>query len=69
MKKRTLVDRMIARDKALANDAYTPVGHIRAELNRLARQVRRLKENRSHMQCDYTWALSDVLALIKEAKK
>ena len=49
--------------------AKTVTQHVRAELDRLARQVRRLKENRSHMQCDYTWALSDVLALIKEAKR
>ena len=42
--------------------------HVRAELDRLARQVRRLGENRSHQECDYTMALHHVLALIREAK-
>jgi hypothetical protein len=47
----------------------TAHGHVRAELDRLARQVRRLAENRSHMPCAYTRALSDVLQLIRDCKR
>ena len=45
------------------------LAHVRAELDRLARQVRRLGENRSHQECDYTLALHHVRALILEAKR
>ena len=68
--KRFLADRMAKRDEDLVNDAYTPLGHVRAELDRLARQVRQLPTTRG-MYYDQARSvkLKDVLALLREAKK
>ena len=65
--KRFLADRMAKRDEDLVNDAYTPLGHVRAELDRLARQVREL--NRYDIAQVECLKLKDVLALLREAKK
>lgn len=72
-KRKTLVYRIADREwKHSQRHPNTPmpvIKDIRAELQRVARQVRKLRENRSHMECDYTWALKDVLDLLKEAAK
>lgn len=67
--KRSLDQRITTRWEKSRFKSVPHIEHVRAELDRLARQVRKLKENRSHMQCDYTWALNDVLRLIREARK
>jgi hypothetical protein len=73
MKKRTLVDRMIARDKALVHDALTTYGHIRAELDRLARQVRKLRSTPTlsypNVYESYLGAIDSTLGLIREARR
>ena len=75
-KRKTLEERIEHRDK---NASWTVRGHIADEIDRLARQVRKLKREclpsklRCHDEADfieaYNRALADVLALIKEAKR
>ena len=56
---KTLEERIIARDRA---DYYTPIWHVRAELDRLARKVRKLDG-----KCPLIYR-RDVLALLREAR-
>jgi hypothetical protein len=64
-----LADRMIARDRRLVNDTYTPLGHVRAELDRLARQVQKMAAKQGYRTTMYDVAIHDVLKLIREAKQ
>ena len=66
---KTLEERIIARDRALVNDYYTPIWHVRAELDRLARQVRKLNTYGDRRPDDKWVRLIDVLALLREARK
>lgn len=78
MKTRTLFDRYIARVRK-AESSMHPNQHVRAELQRVARQVRKLKREclpaqlRCHDEADfieaYNRALADVLDLIREAQR
>ena len=72
MKTRTLFDRYIARVRK-AESSMHPNQHVRAELQRVARQVRKLRstptinhETTSHAYID---ALNKVQVLIREAQR
>ena len=62
-------ERMVRRDLRLKNDAYTPVGHVVLELDRLARKVRGLERLTPNKPLSGWIKRSDVLQLIQRAKK
>lgn len=69
-KKLTLQERI--NDRWVHLESMRPITvatHVRDEMDQLAGQVQKLKENRSFMQGDYLAALDAVLKLIKERKK
>lgn len=76
-RRKTLLNRMLDRDKVgLGTSAgkryYTRQDHIRAELDRLSRKVRKHAHRDGYCpiwQGGYMTAIGDVLALIKEAKR
>jgi len=64
------------RDRDIKNTGvmgYTQEYHIRAELNRLARQVLKIRQEVERpagpIDAGYKTALTDVLSLIREAKR
>jgi hypothetical protein len=68
MKHEKVSERMVRRDLRLKNDAYTPVGHVVLELDRLARQVKRLEQYTPESGNVFVY-FDDVLKLIQRAKK
>ena len=75
MKTQTLVDRIYAREAKSVNGV--PLSHhIRAELQRVARQVRKLDDSDGgkhkqtiHFTCGYYQAIHDVKELIRKATR
>ena len=68
MRHEKVSERMVRRDLRLKNDAYTPVGHVVLELDRLARQVKRLEQYTPESGNVFVY-YDDVLKLIQRAKK
>lgn len=66
--RKTLLDRYISRVRKAGSIMHSNQ-HVRVEMDRLARQVMRLRAAKVHMHNDYVQALNDVLTLIKEAKR
>jgi hypothetical protein len=69
MKATKLIDRYWARARR-AGWSIDTFDHVRAELDRLARQVRKMDRTEGRFYDDKTCVrLSEVLALIKEARR